>query len=132
MQFVFFDLAGHTLFVREDAERAEWTHEEMSLYTLFPYDGAKVIQHAMRIGFLDCLGVFQVFEIRKCKQYEPDHYQEITAEHIVISELTDEFMQAQEITDTAVETALAGILTGTLWSVGNVASGGSVPLNRGD
>lgn len=130
MQFVFFDLAGHTLFIREDAERAEWTHEEMSLYALFPYDGAKVIQHAMRIGFLDCLGVFQVFEIRKCKQYEPDHYQEITAEHIVISELTDEFMQAQEITDTAVETALAGILTGTLWSVGNVASG--IPVSSAD
>ena len=130
MQFVFFNLAGRPLFVREDAERAEWTHEEMSFYALFPYDSEKVIEHGMRVGFMDCRGAFQVFEVRKAKSYEPDHYQEITAEHIVISELTDDFCQAAEITNQSVETALAGLLTGTLWSVGNVAAG--IPVSSAD
>lgn len=130
MQFVFFNLAGRPLFVREDAERAEWTHEEMSFYALFPYDAEKVIEHGMRVGFMDCRGAFQVFEVRKAKSYEPDHYQEITAEHIVISELTDDFCEAAEITNQSVETALAGLLTGTLWSVGNVAAG--IPVSSAD
>jgi len=130
MQFVFFNLAGRPLFVREDAERAEWTHEEMSFYALFPYDPEKVIEHGMRVGFMDCRGAFQVFEVRKAKSYEPDHYQEITAEHIVISELTDDFCQSAEITNQSVETALAGLLTGTLWSVGNVAAG--IPVSSAD
>lgn len=130
MQFTFFNLAGRVLFVRQDAERAEWTHEEMSFYALFPYDAEKVITHGMRVGFLDCRGVYQVFEVRKAKDYEPDHYQEITAEHIVISELTDDFCQSAEITNQSVETALAGLLTGTLWSVGNVAAG--IPVSSAD
>ena len=31
MQFTFIDMAGKTLFIRDDAERAQWTQEEMSL-----------------------------------------------------------------------------------------------------
>jgi hypothetical protein len=124
MEFIFFDASGSRLFVHNDAESATHCHEEMSLQALFPYDAGKVIQRGQRIGYTDALGVFQPFEIRKVRTYEPDHYQEITAEHIVISELSDEHLDQTEITDKTAGDALGGILTGTLWAVGtNTASG---------
>lgn len=118
MEFTFFDAADTVLFVRSDAERASWTVEEMSLSASFPYDPARVITRGMRIGFADPEGVFQVFEIRKAKTQEPDHYQEITAEHIVISELTDEVFEKADWTNVTAAAALGQLLTGTLWSVG--------------
>lgn len=134
MEFVFFDASGARLFVRNDAESATHIHEEMSLQALFPYDAGKVIQRGQRIGYTDALGVFQPFEIRKVRTYEPDHYQEITAEHIVISELSDEHLNQTEITDKTAGQALTAILTGTLWSVGtNTASGTqTADISRGD
>lgn len=125
MEFLFFDAAGVRLFSRNDAESATWTVEEMNLQALFPYDPGKVIQRGQRIGFRDELGVFQPFEIRKVRSYEPDHYQEITAEHIAISELSDEHLKKAEITDETAASALGDMLTGTLWSVGNDTSDGS-------
>ena len=132
MNFLFFNAAGQPLFSRDDAEQAEHTHEEMSLYALFPYDQDKVIQRGMRIGYTDSLGVFQAFEIRKAKTYEPDHYQEITAEHIAISELTDEFFSAVEWTNITAGAALTALLTGTLWSVGTDTSSGTSSANIGN
>ena len=120
MEFLFFDASDAALFVRDDAESARWTVEEMSLVCEFPYDAEKPIQRGQRIGFTDEVGVFQPFEIRKVETMEPDHYQRVTAEHIVISELSDEHIYQQEITDTAIDTALGGLLTGTLWTVGTV------------
>lgn len=129
MEFLFFDSADSRLFTRSDAESANWTVEEMSLQALFPYDPGKVIQRGQRIGFTDEMGVFQPFEIRKVRTYEPDHYQEITAEHIAISELSDEHLAKAEITDETAAAALGGILDGTLWSVGNDTSSG---ISSGD
>ena len=83
----------------------------MSLTLLFPYDPGKVIERGMRIGYTDALGVFQAFEIRKAKTYEPDHYQEITAEHIAISELTDEFFAATEWTNITAQAALTAMIS---------------------
>lgn len=120
MEFLFFDAADAALFVRDDAESARWTVEEMSLVCEFPYDAEKPIQRGQRIGFTDEVGVFQPFEIRKVETMEPDHYQRVTAEHIAVSELSDEHIYQQEITDTAIDTALGGLLTGTLWTVGTV------------
>lgn len=122
--FLFFDAAGNRLFTRSDAESATWTVEEMSLQAIFPYDPNKVILHGQRVGFFDAQKVYRVFEIRKVRSYEPDHYQEITGEHIAISELSDEHLDKQEITNWTAAEALTSILTGTLWSVGtNTASG---------
>lgn len=125
MEFLFFDAADVRLFARSDAESATWTVEEMSLQALFPYDPGKIIQRGQRIGFTDETGIFQPFEIRKVRTYEPDHYQEITAEHIAISELSDEHLVKAEITDETAASALGGILTGTLWSVGTDTSSGT-------
>lgn len=125
MNFLFFDAAGTRLFTRSDAESATWTVEEMSLQALFPYDSAKVIQRGMRIGFFDDINVYRAFEIRKVRTYEPDHYQEITAEHIVISELSDEHLDKTEITTKTAAQALTTILTGTLWSLGNNTATGT-------
>lgn len=122
MNFLFFSASGGRLFSRDDAETAQHNHEEMTFSALFPYDPAKVIRRGMRVGYTDSLGVFQTFEVRKCRDTEPDHYQEISAEHIVIAELTDEHIDNAELTDLTPAQALAQALDGTLWGVGNVTA----------
>lgn len=125
MDFLFFNAANQPLFTRNDAEQAEWTVEQFSFFGLFPFDSGKVIERGQRIAFQDADGVWQAFEIRKAKSYEPDHYQEITAEHIAVSELTDDHVQPKEWTNQTAQAALSSILTGTLWSVGNVTASGT-------
>ena len=133
MEFLFFDAAGARLFARSDAESAAWTVEEMSLQALFPYDPDKVIRRGQRIGFTDEAGVLQPFEVRRVRTYEPDHYQEITAEHIAVSELSDEHLDQTELSTESggsiagitAAAALAQILTGTLWSVGTSTASGT-------
>ena len=134
MTFIFFDAADAVLFARNDAEQAEHNHQEMTLYALFPYDPNKVLQQGQRVGFEDSLGVFQVFEIIKAKTYEPDHYQEITAEHIAIAELHDDLYTGGDLMDKTPAQALTAILDGTLWSVGNstATNTSSVKLSFGD
>lgn len=122
MDFVFFNGADQPLFVRNDAEQAEHTHEELSLYMLFPYDPRKIITHGMRVGYTDSRGDFQMFEIRKAIIREPDHYQEITAEHIAVSELTDEVFPETAFEEDTAQDALTALLAGTNWSVGAVSS----------
>ena len=131
MQFIFFEPASDSssavrdrvLFIREDAESANWQEEEYSLQAMFPFLSEKEIKRGMRIGFTDEVGDFQAFEIRKVRNYEPDGYQEITAEHIVIAELTDEFTDEQSFTNVPPNVALAAVLSGTQWQVGTVAVG---------
>ena len=118
MELLFFSAQDKALFSRNDAEQAEWNVEDFNLTALFPYDAGKVIQRGMRIGFTDENGKFQAFEIRKCRDYEPDHYQEVTAEHIAVSELTDEHLAAKKWRDITAGAALTEALTGTLWSIG--------------
>ena len=118
MNFLFFDMADKILFARDDAESASWSVDQMSLQCTFPYKAEKEITRGMRVGF-QYLDGWQVFEIRKCKDYEPEHYQEITAESIAISELTDEVYEGPDITNETAGQVLATILTGTLWQVGN-------------
>ena len=125
MQFVFFNAADTPLFVRSDAEQATWTVEEMNLVAEFPYHPGMVLQRGQRVGFTDETGVFQPFEIRKVETMLPDHYQRITAEHIVISELTDEHYAGAELTNVTAQAALTGLLTGTLWQVGTVTASGT-------
>ena len=125
MDFRFFDSDDNVLFVRNDAESANWTVEELNLQCLFPFDPDKEILRGMRIGFEDFEGTAQVFEIRQVKTYEPDHYQEVTAEHIVISELSDEFFSGTEWENVTAQTALAEMLTGTQWAVGTVEASGT-------
>lgn len=134
MEFVFFDCADNILFVRSDGESGTWTQEEMNLVSLFPFDPDKEIERGMRVGFRDEFGTMQVFEIRKVRNYEPDHYQEITAEHIAVSELTDEFFNGEEFVDVTAGQALTTILSGTQWAVGNVSAinTSSVKTDRGN
>lgn len=133
MEFLFFTAADAVLFSRDDAESAVWTVEEMSLSAEFPYIDGKAIQRGQRIGFTDPEGVFQFFEIRKVESLEPDHYQRITAEHIAISELSDEHTDNTEITDETASAALGGLLTNTLWQVGTDTTTGvqSADITRG-
>lgn len=131
MQFVFFNAADAPLFVRSDAEQATWTVEEMNLVAVFPYHPGMVLQRGQRVGFTDETGVFQPFEIRKVETMLPDHYQRITAEHIVISELTDEHYAGAELTNVTAQAALTGLLTGTLWQVGTVTASGTQTADLG-
>ena len=125
MTFLFFTSANVPIFTRADAESAVWTVEEMGLQCLFPYDPDKVIQRGQIIGFPDDTGAYQAFEIRKVRTYEPDHYQEIWAEHIAVSELTDEHFQSAEWTNITASAALTALLEGTGWSVGIVTASGT-------
>lgn len=131
----FFDGAGNGLFVRSDMEDGHWVQEEMSVTATFPYDAEKVIQSGYHIALADpATGSLEVFEIRKVTNIEPEHYQQITAEHIVISELSDEHINSAEIDNKTPAQALAQVLTGTLWSVGNVSAVNvsSCDISRGD
>lgn len=122
MEFTFMSAAGAALFVRDDAESAQWEVETYSLDLSFPYIEGKVIQRGQQILFTAPNGEIQIFEARTVKNYEPDHYQEIHAEHIALAELTDRHTGAREVNNETPATVLASILTGTGWSVGTVSA----------
>ena len=134
MECIFLNAAGTTLFVRNDMESGHWVQQEMNLTADFPFDAGKKIRIGQRIAFRDpATDVIQVFEIKTVTNTEPDHYQQITAEHICISELTDEHIDKTEIDNKTAAQALTTALTGTLWSVGNNSASGtqSADFSRG-
>ncbi|MBQ1778924.1 MAG: phage tail protein [Acidaminococcaceae bacterium] len=122
-QFIIFSPADTVLFHRNDALNAEWTHQEFSLTCAFPYDPEKVITRGMRIAFEDAFGHFQLFEVRTVRNAEPDHTQDITAEHIIVSELIDRHLMEYapgEIVN--AQTAVTALLSGTGWALGQCTS----------
>ena len=126
MEFIFIDATGHTLFTRTDIESGHWVQQEMNVTADFPYVPGKIIQRGQRIAFRDpATDDLQVFEIRNVVTSEPDHYQQLTAEHIAVSELQDEHINKTEIDNKTAAEALATALTGTLWSVGNNTASGA-------
>jgi phage minor structural protein len=130
MQFTIINPAGETLFLRDDAEQASWTQEEMTLRVDFPFIAEKSVTIGQWIYFVaPGTGEPQIYEVKTSKITEPDSLQQITAEHICISELSDEHMDSQELTDTPCQTALNGVLASTLWRVGVVSSN---PVSSGD
>ena len=134
MEFIFFNQAGQTLFTRSDMESGHWVQHEMSVNAVFPFDPGKVIQRGQRIAFRDpATDNLEVFEIRQVSTLEPDHYQQLTAEQIALSELSDEHIDRTEITDKTAAQALTAALAGTLWQVGTDTSSGtqSADLARG-
>lgn len=134
METIFFNAAGTVQFVRSDMEQGNWTQEEYSVNATFPYVEGKVITRGMRLAFRDpATNNLEVFEIRNVTNIEPDHYQQVIAEHIAVSELTDEHCNSVEITNKRPDEALTTVLTGTLWSVGNysVTAQSSVDIARG-
>ena len=134
MECIFLNAAGQTLFVRDDMESGHWVQQEMNVTADFPFVADKKIERGMRIAFRSPVDdVLQVFEVRIVTNQEPEHYQQITAEHICIAELTDDHINSQQITDKTAAQALATALTGTLWSVGNNTASGtqSADFSRG-
>ena len=126
MECIFLNAAGTTLFTRTDMETGHWVQQEMTVTADFPYVPGKVIQRGQRIAFRDpATDVIQVFEIRNVQTSEPDHLQQISAEHIALSELRDEHINKTEINDKTAAQALTTALTGTLWSVGNNTASGT-------
>ena len=126
MEFIFLNAAGTTLFVRDDMESGHWVQEQMNVTADFPFDSSKMIQIGQRIAFRDpATDTIEVFEILNVTNQEPDHYQQITAEHICIAELSDEHINKVEITEKTAAQALTTALTGTLWSVGNNTASGT-------
>ena len=134
MQTTFLNMAGTVLFTRDDMEQGNWTQEEYTVNCTFPYDSGKVITRGMRLSFRDpATNNLEMFEIRNVTNIEPDHYQQIIAEHIAVSELSDEHINNAEITAYTPAQALGQVLTGTLWSVGNstVSDTNSIDISRG-
>ena len=135
VEIKFFSSSGQMLFVRSDLIDGHWVQEEMTVTASFTFNTEKKIERGQRIAFADpATGNLEVFEIRKVTNYEPDHSQQITAESIAVSELSDDHMEKQEITDKTPTQALTSVLTGTLWSVGNVTATNisSADISRGN
>lgn len=134
MECIFLNAAGTTLFVRDDIESGHWVQEQLNVTAEFPFNANKVIQTGQRIAFRDpATDTLEVFEIINVTNQEPDHFQQITTEHICVAELSNEHINKTEITDKTAEQALTTALTGTLWSVGNNSASGtnSADLSRG-
>ena len=134
MNCTFLNAAGTTLFVRDDMESGHWVQQEMNLTADFPFVAGKKIERGMRIAFRSPVDdSLQVFEVRIVTNQEPEHYQQITAEHIALSELSDEHINRTEIDTKTAAQALTTALTGTLWSVGNNTASGtqSADFSRG-
>ena len=132
MECIFLNAAGTTLFVRDDMESGHWVQEQMNVVAEFPFDAGKVIQIGQRIAFCDpATDTLEVFEIVNVVNQEPDHFQQITAEHICIAELSDEHINKTEITNKTAAQALTTALTGTLWSVGNNSASGTQSADFG-
>lgn len=135
MDYIFFNNSGAVLFVRNDIEAGQWTQEEYTVNMTFPYVPGKVIAEGQRVAFRDpATDSLEYFEIRNVQNTNPDGFQQFTAEHIVIAELTYEHINTTEITDKTPAQALTTVLTGTLWAVGNsaVSAVNSVDISRGD
>lgn len=134
MDCIFLNAAGTTLFARNDMEAGHWVQQEMNMTADFPFVADKKIERGMRIAFRSPIDdSLQMFEVRIVTNHEPDHYQQITAENLALSELSDEHINSQQITDKTAAQALTTALTGTLWSVGNNTASGtqSADFNRG-
>ena len=134
MQTTFLNAAGVVLFTRDDMEQGNWTQEEYSVNATFPYVASKLIERGQRISFRDpATNIMQIFEIRNVTNIEPDHYQQIIAEHIAVSELSDDHINTTEITDKTSTQALTTVLAGSLWSVGTDSLGttSTVEISRG-
>ena len=134
MQTTFLNDAGVVLFARDDMEQGNWTQEEYTVNATFPFVGGKNIERGQRMAFRDpATNTLEMFEVRNVATVEPEHYQQIIAEHIAVSELSDEHIDTQEITDETPESALSTILSGTLWAVGtsSVSSKSSADISRG-
>ncbi len=134
MQTTFLNAAGTVLFTRDDMEQGTWTQEDYTVNATFPYVAGKVIERGQRMAFRDpATGTLEMFEIRNVTTVEPEHFQQTIAEHIAVSELSDEHINNQEITDKTPAQALTTVLTGTLWAVGTaaVSNTSSVDISRG-
>ena len=91
-----------------------------------PFDKDKIIERGMRLSFPNpANGVYQFFEIRNVQNIEPDAYQQIIAEHIAVSELSDEHIDSVEISEKTALEALTTALDGTLWAAGNSSVNGT-------
>lgn len=134
MQTTFFNASGAVLFARDDMESGEWVQEEYTVNATFPLDKTKMITRGQMISFIDpATGNPEFFEIRNVTNVHADAYQQIIAEHIAVSELSDDHINTKEITDNTPAQVLAAVLTGTLWAVGNVSVTDvqSVDISRG-
>lgn len=124
MQTIHLNAAGTVLFVRDDMESGEWTQEENTMNATYPYVTGKELQRGQQIAFRDpATNNLEFFEIRNVQTIEPEHYQQIEAESIALSELSDEHIGSKEYYNIPPQAALSDVLTGTLWSVGNVSVG---------
>ena len=126
MNITFLDAAGVVQFVRDDYESGNWRQQEYTVNMTFPFDKDKIIERGMRLSFPNpANGVYQFFEIRNVQNIEPDAYQQIIAEHIAVSELSDEHIDSVEISEKTALEALTTALDGTLWEPGNSSVNGT-------
>jgi phage minor structural protein len=129
MDFTFLKATGEVAFFRSDADRAEWTQEEMNLLCSFPIND-KRIERGMVVLFQDpATNDWHAYAIRNCETYIAEGYQQFTAEDIAITELENVLIPDEiEITDKTAQQAINQLLsasTGSGWTVGRVEDTGT-------
>ena len=130
----FLNASGVVLFARDDMETGEWTKEEFTVNATFPLDPEKKIERGQRMSFRNPItDGMEFFEIRNVQNFDADAYQQIIAEHIAVSELTDEHIDNAEIASKTALQALTTVLTGTTWAAGNSTASGTsdADISRG-
>lgn len=134
MDCIFLNAANQVIFARDDMEQGHWIQQEMTVSATFPRTD-KLIERGQRIAFHNpATDVLEMFEIRNVQNTPTGKGQQIKAEHIAVSELSDEHINNKKITNKTAGEALTTVLTGTLWSLGtNTASGTqNADISRGD
>lgn len=123
MDFLIFNKNDEFQFFRSDAIDDAHTEELLTFTAVFPIVQDKMIERGMRIGFTDIEGNFQLFEIRTVTNSVPANEQSIdVAEHVAISELSDDVIESETPTDVSADSAATTALSGTLWSLGAYVS----------
>lgn len=127
MTFTFLNATGAVAFFRSDAIQARWIQQEMNLNCTFPYDPKKIIERGMTALFQDpATQDWQAYEIRNCITLYNNGTQQIKAEDIAISELTDCHIASKiEIDGQTARTALSQIIAGTGWQIGRTEDSGT-------
>ena len=72
MQFTFLK-NNEVAFIRDDAEQANWTQEEMTVNMTFPYNPGKVIERGQRVCFRDPatnnIEIFEAHTLLFCRMF---------------------------------------------------------------
>lgn len=118
IQYMFLDYMDVLQFVRSDAVDDEIVEHEMLLRATYPYDPDRVIERGMKVFFNDGEDM-RYFEVRQVVPSAITLTQEIEAEELCLTELTDSMVSALSVSKANWNDVVTDLLTTTAWTVGD-------------